>query len=82
MEDNLKISIYVRKTLHLVYGGETIILTLRVGFILLILRADGITILFCLSYGAGIPSKLLKRNRASLPLLVLCGIIPGNKNNQ
>ena len=39
-------------------------------------KHDGTTILFCLSYGAGIPSKLLSFCKASFPLFVLCGTIP------
>jgi hypothetical protein len=37
--------------------------------------ASGITILFILSYGAGIPSKAFSRSNAAAPRFVLCGII-------
>jgi hypothetical protein len=39
------------------------------------LSASGITILFILSYGAGIPSKAFRRSNAAAPRFVLWGII-------
>merc|ERR1719410_234771 len=39
-------------------------------------RAEGMTIFFFLSYGGGTPSKVCRRLRASLPLSVLCGVMP------
>merc|ERR1719213_1247814 len=39
-------------------------------------RAEGMTIFFFLSYGGGTPSNVCRRLRASLPLSVLCGVMP------
>lgn len=51
-------------------------ITVLRGFSLIFLRADGTTIRFVLSYGAGIPSVHLRLASDSLPRFVLCGTIP------
>lgn len=51
-------------------------LTALLGFNLSALKADGTTIRFTLSYGAGTPSNTFRRSNASFPLFVLCGSIP------
>ena len=56
--------------------GPALVFTFRDGFSLLALRAEGTTILFCLSYGGGIPSKTFRRSMASAPREVLWGTIP------
>ena len=43
-------------------------------------RAAGMTILLCLSYGAGMPSKHFILSRAAFPLCCLWGNIPSNYN--
>merc|ERR1712217_788397 len=74
---NLNLRLVKSFSLHLplgLKGGNNVLVLPAVS--LRTFRAEGMTIFFFLSYGGGTPSNVCRRLRASLPLSVLCGVMP------